>query len=78
MQKKNVRTIKRDCQLGNGLIYILLWVKILHCNALWTLKLINVKQKYFRISRNYSKIIPKLDYKKIIKLQSYFKKWKRA
>ena len=55
MQKKNVRTIKRDCQLGNGLIYILLWVKILHCNALWTLKLINVKQKYFRISKNYKK-----------------------
>jgi len=42
--EKNVRTIKPNCQLANGLFYVLLWVEIFHRNAIWTLKLINVQQ----------------------------------
>ena len=76
--KKNVRTIKPDCQLANELLYILLWVEIFHCNALSTPKLINVKQKYFRISRNYTKIISKLNYKKTIEITIIFQKAKKS
>ena len=69
---KKMSVIKHDSQLPNELLYILIWVKILQDNATWILKLINIKQKYFKILRNYTKIISELNYKKIIKITIIF------
>ena len=76
--KKNVGTIKPDCQLANEFLYILCWIEILHHNALWILKPINVKLKYFRISRNYTKIILELKYKKNYKNYNCISKSKKC
>ena len=71
------KLLEQYCQLANGLLYIFLWLEILHRNALRTLKLINVKQKYFRISRNYTKIIPEMNCKKTIKIAIISQKAKK-
>ena len=59
------------------MLYILRLIEILHSNALWTPKLINVKQKYSRISRNYTKMTQELNYKIIMKITIVFQKEKK-